>query len=131
MCYDSQSPLPQTSAYRPCHLCVPRWGTCPGTRRPCEDDSCRCAVGVQPACPCRHRPASDGVPDDGGGRLGHPARIHASWVFLSSMSFQPALRALLWQRPSLPSRASEAEKAAASHRLSGKDIGLVYQSGNL
>lgn len=113
----SQSPLPQTSACRPCRLCVPRWGTCPGTRRPYGDDSCRCAAGAQPACPCRRRAALGGVPDDGGGRLGHRARIHARSVFLSNMSFLPARRALLWQRPSLPSHASEAGRAAASHRL--------------
>lgn len=112
----SQSPLPQTSACRPCHPCVPRWGTCPGTRCPCGDESCHCAAGAPPACPCRLLPVWGGVPG-GGGHPGHPAKIHASWVFPSNMSPLPAHHALLWQPPSPLSHASEAERAAAIHHL--------------
>ena len=112
----SQSPLPRTSACRPCCLCVPRWGTCPGTRRPCGDESCRCAAGAPPACPCRLLPVWGGVPG-GGGRPGRPAKLHASWVFPSNTGPPPAHHALPWPPPSPPSRASEAERAAAIRHL--------------
>lgn len=112
----SQSPLPRTSTCRPCRLCVPRWGTCPGTRWPCGDESCHCAAGAPPACPCRPLPVWGDVPG-GGGRLEHPAKLHASWVFPSNTSPLPAHRVLLWPPQSPQSHASEAKRAAAIHHL--------------
>lgn len=112
----SQSPLPQTSACRPCCLCVPRWETCPGTRCPCGDGSCRCAAGAPPACPCRLLPAWGGVPG-GGDPPGRPAGLRASWVSPSNTSPPPARHVLLWPRLSPPSHASGAERAAAIPHL--------------
>lgn len=112
----SQSPPPRTSACRPCCLCVPRWGTCPGTRCPYGDESCHCAAGAPPACPCRLLPVWGGVPG-GGGHPGPPAKLHASWVFPSNKSLPLAHRALLWPPPSPRSHASEAERAAATRLL--------------
>lgn len=110
----SQSPLPQTLA---CLPCVPRWGTCPGTRCPCVDESCHCAAGAQPACPCRLLLVWGGVPG-GDGHPGRPVKIHASWwVFPSKTSPLPVHHALLWPPPSPLSHASKAERAAAMHHL--------------
>lgn len=123
----SQSPLPRTSACRPCRLCVPRWGTCPGTGCPCGDGSYHCAAGAPPACPCRPLPVWGGVPD-GGGHPGHPAELHASWVFPSNTSPLPAHHALLWPPPSPQSHASEAERAAAIRHLQKDNYGRTVQS---
>lgn len=122
----SQSPPPQTSACHPWCPCVPRWGTCPGTRCPCGDGSYHCAAGAPPACPCRRLLVWDGVPG-GGGRPGSSAEPRASWVFPSNTSFLPAHRVLLWPPPSPRSHASEAERAAAIHHLQTEHTQSLYK----
>lgn len=117
----SQSPLPRISACHPCRLCVPRWGTCPGTRCPCGDGSYHYAAGAPPACPCRPLRVWGGVPG-GGGCPGRPAELHASWVFPSNTSRLPAHHAPLWPPQSPPSHASKAEKAASIHHLKRTNI---------
>lgn len=119
----SQSPLPQTSAYRLCHLCAPHWETCPGTRCPCGNESYHCAAGAPPACPCRHLPVWGGVPG-GGGSPGSPWELHASWVFPSNTIPLPAHHVLLWPPLSPPSRVSKAGKAAANHLLKREGASL-------